>query len=183
MRFLTSKFGIALMALIAGAAAFGFFYFQLAGSEYISDPKLKTKAQIGELDACIKVDGNAGAKCKAKAESIMQGVANAQFGYTKSSKFDVFVDGDALVFLKKNCSASDLAVNSFVWAVYPSDVSVLPEARRSAGYFTGIEDFAKKGFSLNGLCLLTARFPTADYKKFEAGQYHQAQGKWDWYVN
>ena len=183
MRFFTSTFGLVLLVAVASAAAFFFFYSQLTGSEYISDPRLKAIAQVSELETCLKTEGNNALPCVALARRLLQGIPNAKFSYSKSTNFDVYVDQDAMVFVKPNCKAEDVSVNTFVWAVYPKDKSVLPEGRKSAGYFTGTEDFKKKGFMLDDSCLISARLPIPDYQKFEAGQYMQGQGKWLWYVN
>lgn len=183
MRFLTSKLGLVLFVAVASAAAFAFFYHQLTGSEYISDPRLKAIAQVSELDVCLKTEGNKATACVERARKLLQGISTAGFSYNKSSNFNVHIDQDALVFVKPKCQADDVSVNTFVWAVYPKDKSVLPESRRTSGYFTGTEDFKTKGFMVQDTCLISARLPIADYQKFEAGQYMQGEGKWLWYVN
>ncbi|NOU05108.1 MAG: hypothetical protein HOO99_02885 [Hyphomicrobiaceae bacterium] len=183
MKSLVAKLGLVLVLIATSTLSFFFFIrrFEFITPRAIYVPQVLS--QIANLELCLSKNGNTNTACIDAARLVVQDLPRARFEVFKQSIFDVHVERNTLVFHKKDCGPADFAITSFVWALFPLEAKVLPNDRKAAGYFTGTEDFSTKGILVDGQCLLTVKFPTVYYVKFEAGQYNVRAGKWVWFVN
>lgn len=173
---------LGLACVVAGAASFMVF-----SRVFDGPPPPATLAGVLEnvtrLDACIAGADNTSRACAQIATELARDAPRVDFAIVRKSNFDVYINGDRILFVKNGCSADDVTVKSFIWAIYPADPSTLPDANRQAGYIGGGEDFGKKGIMSSGTCVLTGKLPTAQFRKFEAGQYNRPTGRWVWFVS
>ena len=102
-----------------------------------------------------------------RALSSLSGAAAASGG-----GFDVYADGEALTYVKKDCGEED-ARSRFALSVFPVDPSDLPQTARDDGLEYERLDFAfqRRGMRLDGGCLAVRRLPEYPISHVETGQY------------
>ena len=87
------------------------------------------------------------------------------------SVFDMYLDGGALIYLKRPCSEDD-ARGRFFLSVHPVDIADLPEDRREMGHESLNFDFAPPhGALFSGKCMAILRLPDYEIAKIETGQW------------
>ena len=88
------------------------------------------------------------------------------------SNFDIYADGGALIYLKRQCAGED-ARGRFWLSVFPEDPADLPQSARDAGL--GHEplnfDFANYGAIVNGDCVIVRELPEYPIGRIETGQF------------
>ena len=97
------------------------------------------------------------------------------------SGFDLYLNGDALAYLKEPCAESD-ARGRFFLSVHPIDVADLPADRRELGHASLNFDFAPPtGAVFNGKCMATVELPEYGIERIETGQWMPDSGErlWD----
>ena len=85
------------------------------------------------------------------------------------SVFDVYLEGDALTYLKEPCGADD-ARGRFFLSVYPVNVEDLPEDRRELGHDSLNFDFLRHGTLFGGKCIIRRELPGYETAKISTGQ-------------
>ena len=95
-----------------------------------------------------------------------------------SSTFDVYLDGNRLIYNKDACSKDDVSENFFL-ALYPADESDLPEDRRQHG-FDNLDFRESSVWRSNARCVAIFQLPDYNITRIYTGQYIQrADGSFD----
>ncbi len=85
------------------------------------------------------------------------------------SNFNVYLDGDDLIYVKEQCSPEDLLPRFFLHVV-PADVADLPDDRRQHGFDNLDFKFSEYGVWEDGRCAATIRLPNYDIVVIKTGQ-------------
>ena len=94
------------------------------------------------------------------------------------SGFDVYWEGDRLIYLKEGCAESD-ARGRFFLSVFPVDPRDLPQTARDAG----LEheplnfDFDRHGAIFDGKCVIIRYLPGYPIRRVETGQWLPGEGE------
>ena len=109
------------------------------------------------------------AEALALYEKIYQTVASGE--PVARATFDLYLDGDALSYLKEPCDESD-ARGRFFLSVHPADVEDLPADRRGVGHESLNFTFAPPaGVVFAGKCMATRQLPDYEIAIIETGQW------------
>ena len=101
-------------------------------------------------------------------EKIYQATASGE--PAARAGFDLYLDGDALTYLKEPCSEDDTRGRFFL-SVHPSDLDDLPAERREIGHESLNFDFAPPaGVIFNGKCMITRQLPSYAIERIQTGQ-------------
>ena len=94
------------------------------------------------------------------------------------SDFDIYVDGDSLIYAKKPCAAAD-ARGRFWLSVFPEDPADLPQDRSAAGFeHESLNfDFANYGAIVGGDCVIVRELPDYPISRIETGQVIPGEGE------
>ena len=110
-------------------------------------------------------------KPKAVLESFQAEYAAAAAGTPLSRDvFDVYRDGDRLVYIKESCRAMDTQPRFYLHLI-PRDVNDLPPGRRQHGFDNLNFDFANQGAMFDGKCLATVELPGYEIAAIQTGQF------------
>ena len=90
--------------------------------------------------------------------------------------FDLYRQGNRLVYLRESCAAGDTAA-AFFLHIIPAEVADLPAERQAAGFANLDFDFAHRGGHFDGKCLATALLPDYPIAAVRTGQYVAGQGE------
>ncbi len=89
------------------------------------------------------------------------------------SDFDVYLNDDALIYVKDDCGMSDTDAPFFL-ALFPADESALPVESRQYGFQNLDFAFHENGIrSSGGRCAALIRLPDYDIARISTGQYTQ----------
>ena len=91
-----------------------------------------------------------------------------------SSVFDVYMDGDHLVYVKEECGNEDAA--PFFLHIYPVDVASLPDGRQPHGFDNLDFDFPPMGLG-DDRCAAMRRLPDYEIEAVRTGQYTPEKGR------
>ena len=92
------------------------------------------------------------------------------------SDFDVYLDGNRLIYVKEECRPEDTQAWFFLH-VRPVDESDLRPYERQYGF--GNRDFNKRGLEIgDGRCVLQAKLPAYPIRQIRTGQFVMDQGKY-----
>ena len=95
---------------------------------------------------------------------------------TARADFDLYLEGDALTYLKAPCGEDD-ARGRFFLSVRPVNFANLPEDRRELGHASLNFDFAPDGITLNGKCAMRRRLPDYPIASISTGQFIPDEGE------
>ena len=108
---------------------------------------------------------------KAVIESRRREYAAAAAGTPLSrGVFDVYRDGDRLVYIKENCRPTDTQPR-FYLHIIPQNISDLPSGRQEHGFDNLNFDFVQQGTLFDGKCLATVELPGYAIAAIQTGQY------------
>ena len=93
-----------------------------------------------------------------------------------SAAFDVYRDGDSLVYVRDGCTEGDVAATFFLHII-PVDVDDLPAARRRYGFDNRDFTFATRG-RVDGDCVAAVPLPHYAIASIRTGQYDEAGERW-----
>ena len=106
----------------------------------------------------------------ARMEQINETITQAGAPLIRSD-FDVYLNDDALIYVKDDCSMIDAAA-SFSLALFPADESALPEGSRRHGFQNLDFGFRKNGIrQADGRCIAIVQLPDYDIARISTGQY------------
>ena len=91
------------------------------------------------------------------------------------SQFDVYLNRNALMYVKDNCRLSETMPRFFL-ALYPADESALPAERRQHGFDNLDFYFGEHAFHRGKRCIATTPLPEYDIARIYTGQYIQLAG-------
>ena len=88
------------------------------------------------------------------------------------SAFDVYLDGDSLIYLKDPCAEDDTR-GRFLVSVYPKDAADVSESNRAKGLTHNSLNFAfaDRGAALNGKCIARLDMPDYAIDRLQLGQW------------
>ena len=92
------------------------------------------------------------------------------------SNFDLYIQGNRLIYLRETCAAADTAAGFFLH-ILPADGANLPAERQAAGFANLDFNFGRWGGSFDGKCLATVPLPEYPIKSLRTGQYVPGQGE------
>ena len=84
--------------------------------------------------------------------------------------FDVYLDGDALIYVKDPCAAGD-ARGRFLLSVFPESRGDLPQKFRELGHESLNFNFDDYGAAFNGKCVIMRALPGYPIASVETGQW------------
>ena len=92
------------------------------------------------------------------------------FRLFNTAAFDVYRDGDSLIYLKRPCAPADAAAK-FYLHLFPADASDLPPDRQQYGFDNRDFTLAQHGAVTGGQCQAVAPLPDYDIARIRTGQY------------
>ena len=111
-----------------------------------------------------------GAEARAFYEDAWQAIIESGEPVARTG-FDLYLDGDAVSYLKEPCGESD-ARGRFFLSVHPANVEDLPEDRREIGHESLNFTFAPPhGAIFDGKCMATRMLPDYEIARIETGQW------------
>ena len=87
-----------------------------------------------------------------------------------SARFDVYLDGSRLVYVKRECGGEDVDARFFLH-VYPVDEADLPDPRRPHGFDNLDFVFERRGLRAGGRCAAARVLPEYGIASIHTGQY------------
>ena len=90
--------------------------------------------------------------------------------------FDLYRQGNRLVYLRESCAATDTAA-AFFLHIIPQDKADLPAERQAAGFANLDFVFAHRGGHFDGKCLATVLLPDYPLAAVRTGQYMAGRGE------
>ena len=93
------------------------------------------------------------------------------------SRFDVYLDGGALLYLKQPCAERDLR-GRFLVTVFPDDPNDLPEGLRELGRQSLNFTFPMFGALFDGKCMARRELPRYPVREISLGQWDGEGGIW-----
>ena len=85
-------------------------------------------------------------------------------------RFDIYFDGDRVIYRKEQCAAADIA-DGFLLHLFPVNSSDLPDDRREHGFDNLDFQFGSIGVMWDGKCLAIANLPDYEIARIRTGQY------------
>ena len=85
-------------------------------------------------------------------------------------RFDIYFDGDRVIYLKEQCAAEDIA-DRFLLHLFPANPNDLPDDRREYGFDNLDFHFRILGVMWEGKCIATANLPDYEIARIRTGQY------------
>ena len=89
---------------------------------------------------------------------------------TARAEYDVYLQENALIYLKDGCEDSH-ARGRFLLSAFPQNAKDLPQARRETGHDALNFDFARYGVRFDGKCLLRRPLPDYPITAVETGRW------------
>ena len=131
-------------------------------------------ATDGELwDVAINIRAGGESAYRAEYESVVRD------DIATSSEFEVHLRDDRLIYVKEPCDGSDIDAEFFLHVV-PSDVEVLPSARRESGFDNLDFIFKTRGLMLDGMCVASVGLPDYEMERIRTGQWDPEQQRNLW---
>ena len=93
-------------------------------------------------------------------------------GMIIQSEFDVYLNADALIYVKDDC-AQDYTGNRFFLALFPVNENDLPAERRQQGFDNLDFRFGDRDVRVGQQCIAIAPLPNYDIARIHTGQYIQ----------
>ena len=93
------------------------------------------------------------------------------------SVFDVYMDGEALTYVKDPCGAEDTRARFFL-SVIPESAADLPDGFRALGHESLNFDFGRRGTIFDGKCLARRALPGYPVSAIETGQRVGERNLW-----
>ena len=90
--------------------------------------------------------------------------------------FDLYIQGNQLLYLRETCAAADLAAGFFLH-ILPQDIADLPPERQAAGFANLDFAFDRWGGLFDGKCLAAVPLPDYPVKEIRTGQHTPGQGE------
>ena len=139
---------------------------------------------VWEADVVFDAAGRASARSVRRREEFFaaryRALLDARVGAPAvSSRFDVYMAGDDLVFTKAPCSAADTAAKFFAH-VFPEQSEVLPSHRRGQGFDNLDFHFGRRGARVESGCATAVALPRYPIRRVRVGQWREADGRVLW---
>ena len=92
------------------------------------------------------------------------------------SVFDLYIQGNQLLYLRETCAAADTAAGFFLH-ILPAEVADLPAERQAAGFANLDFAFDRWGGLFDGKCLAAIPLPEYPLKEIRTGQFQVERGE------
>ena len=92
------------------------------------------------------------------------------------ANFDLYWQGNRLIYLRETCAAADTAAGFFLH-ILPQDGDDLPAERRDAGFVNLDFVFERRGGHFDGKCLAAVALPDYPIQALRTGQHTPGQGE------
>ena len=103
-------------------------------------------------------------------EPIYERMASGAAGEARArSEFDIYLDGNRILYLREPCSPADTEARFFLHLY--AEASVLPEDRARYGFANRDFWFADEGWRFDGRCVARAALPEYPVSRIATGQY------------
>ena len=99
-----------------------------------------------------------------------------------TSLFDVFVDGDSLIYVKSRCYQQDIDTRFFLH-VHPADAMDLPPDRIESGFDNLDFSLWQSGGRVGDECVARVELPEYEIASIRTGQYTPDGSIWDGSIN
>ena len=93
------------------------------------------------------------------------------------SYFDIYIDGNVVIYTKESCTPSDTEADFFLH-VHPSDKRHLPSRRSQYGFDNRDFLFSEHGKLFDDKCIAAVRLPRYDISRIVSGQYTSGGPFW-----
>ena len=94
------------------------------------------------------------------------------------SNFDVYLDGDELIYIKEQCSPEDVRARFFIHVV-PADAADLADDRRQHGFDNlDFEFIESSGLRRGDACWVVRKLPDYEFTRFSTGQFTESGTVW-----
>ena len=94
------------------------------------------------------------------------------------SHFDLYLDNDAITYVKDPCVIGDTEARFFLHIV-PSDLDDLPAERKRSRFDNLDFDFYRRGAAFDGKCITRIELPDYDIAKIRTGQFTSQGETWE----
>lgn len=91
------------------------------------------------------------------------------------SRFDVYLSGDMLFYVRESCLPSDISDRFFLHTV-PLNVDDLPDERKEYGFDNLDFDFGVRGATFDGVCFAKVELPAYEISRIRTGQWIRGEG-------
>ena len=117
-----------------------------------------------------------GLAARAAAQAAYQRIAAGDYGNPAAqSRFDLYLSGDTLIYLKEPCAAGDFDERFFLHII-PANPADLPADRREAGYANLDFRFVDHGADIGGKCVGLRELPAYPIDHIRTGQFVSGEG-------
>ena len=107
---------------------------------------------------------------RAAAQSAYDAIAAGDYGKpVAQSRFDLYLSGDSLAYLKEPCAAGDADARFFLH-ITPANLADLPAASREFGFANLDFQFADRGADIDGICVAEIDLPDYPIERVKTGQ-------------
>ena len=107
-------------------------------------------------------------------QEIEDGLAGSQ--PVGKGVFDLYLDGDRVIYYKDACGAGDTEARFFLH-LYPADANNLPSGRREHGFDNLDFSFGEYGAQRGGKCLASVALPDYAVARIRTGQFVSGEGQ------
>ena len=113
---------------------------------------------------------------RAAAQAAYEGIAAGDYGApVAQSRFDLYLRGNALTYLKEPCVASDADARFFLH-IFPADPADLPTAGREFGFANLDFQFTDRGAISDDICVASLDLPAYSIDRIRTGQFVSGEG-------
>ena len=113
---------------------------------------------------------------RAAAQAIHAGILAGDYGPpVAQSRFDLYLSGNSLTYLKAPCAPCDTHARFFLH-ITPADPADLPTAARERGFANMDFHFADRGAHAGDICVASLGLPDYAIKRIRTGQFVSGEG-------
>ena len=113
---------------------------------------------------------------RAAAQAAYDSIAAGDYGAPAAqSRFDLYLSGNTLAYLKEPCADSDANARFFLHII-PADVADLPADRRERGFANLDFHFANHGARIGDKCVAERKLPGYAIERIRTGQFVSGEG-------
>ena len=114
---------------------------------------------------------------RAAVSAVYDGIVAGDYGKpVAQSRFDLYLVGNALVYLKAPCAKADSDARFFLH-IFPADPADLPADSRERGFANLDFQFADHGADIGGKCVATRDLPPYSIDRIRTGQFVSGEGR------
>ena len=114
---------------------------------------------------------------QASAQALYESVAAGDYGQPVArSDFDMYIRGNALVYLKEPCAPGDADARFFLHTI-PADPADLPSDSRGSGFDNMDFRFGDHGANIGGKCVAERDLPDYAIERIRTGQFVRGDGQ------